>query len=150
MKYFEGLCQRRNYGDIISREGNPLLVRRGGRDIKKNVAKPPLRSGRGGRVRNHFVDTTTLPAPTSVASRHFLTGAATPPREEGIVPTPRYVEVIPTTCALELIWESNNETVPIRHPYLRQCLRIHRLVLSYELVERKNVGGQRIHFVVGQ
>src|ERR1044071_2824901 len=26
----------------------PLLVRRGGRDIKKNAAKPPSRSGRGG------------------------------------------------------------------------------------------------------
>jgi hypothetical protein len=33
----------------------PLLVRRGVRDIKKNIAKPPAWSGRGGRLQTLFV-----------------------------------------------------------------------------------------------
>src|SRR5262249_51777413 len=70
---------------------NPLLVRWGGRDLNKNAAKPPSRSGRGGRgrkalfVSDHFLDGCALSglraspavcAPILEAARHLITGAA--------------------------------------------------------------------------
>src|SRR3989442_14178388 len=45
---------------------------------------------------------------------------------------------------LELVREADDESVPVRHPHLRQRLGAHRIVLADELVERENVGGQRI------
>src|SRR5215470_12903952 len=61
----------------------PLLVRRGGRDLKKNVAEPPLKKRTGWSL-TQTVSVSDHPAcAASVASRHFITGAATPPHEEG-------------------------------------------------------------------
>ena len=84
-----------NHKDIAQRsrnrtgERNPLLVRRGGRDIKK-------------MPRSHLVGADGVVAHTetplvsdhpgcaaSVASHLFLTGAATPPHEEGITLAPK-------------------------------------------------------------
>jgi len=59
----------------------PLLVRRGGRDIKKNGAKP-LYFGADGVVAHkpRCVVSDHPVCAASVASRYFLTGAATPPQ----------------------------------------------------------------------
>src|SRR5580765_6578747 len=75
--------------------GIPLLVRRGGRDIKKNAAKPPLMERTGWSLTENLseCESETLPVSdhpvcaASVASLHFLTGAATPPHEEGNTPS---------------------------------------------------------------
>jgi hypothetical protein len=72
----------------LQMERIPSFVRRGGRDINKDAAKPPLmeRTGwsltrkaflQGGLVSNHPV------CAAREASRHFFTGAATPPYEGG-------------------------------------------------------------------
>src|SRR5437868_13493140 len=55
-----------------------ITARRGGRDIKKYVAKPPCWSGRGGFPSPNKRKTTPS-APASVASRHSIDDAATPP-----------------------------------------------------------------------
>jgi len=67
-----------------SRKGSsPLLERRGGRDIKKNVAKPPLLERTGWSL-TETVSTSDHPVCAAAeASRYFLRGAATPPHEEG-------------------------------------------------------------------
>src|SRR6266849_4939172 len=43
-----------------------------------------------------------------------------------------------------------DETIAVRHPHLRQRLLVHRVVLADELVERKDVCGQRVGFVIGE
>src|SRR5262252_5510807 len=71
----------------------PLLVRRGGRDIKKNGAKPLHLERTGWSLTSHVAGFISRTCPVSdhpvcaasVASRLFLTGAATPPHEEGII-----------------------------------------------------------------
>src|SRR6266568_9102445 len=45
--------------------------------------------------------------------------------------------------------EADDEIVPVGHLHLRQRLRVHHIVLADELVEREDVGGQRIDFVIG-
>ena len=61
----------------------PLLVRRGGRDIKRMTRSLHCWSGRGGRSERPLPQATTPSAPVSVAARRFIYGAATPPLEEG-------------------------------------------------------------------
>src|SRR5262245_26957580 len=61
----------------------PLLVRRGGRDIKKMLRSLLRWSGRGGgSYRRVFLSHHPVCA-DAVAARLFLTGAATLPHEEG-------------------------------------------------------------------
>src|SRR5262245_45488754 len=73
------------------RRSNPLLSRRGGRDTKKNAAKPPLLERTGWSLTRQtlkcvlevwFASDHPVCA-ASVPSRHFITGTATPPLEEG-------------------------------------------------------------------
>jgi len=68
--------------DHFSEFCNRLWTRRGGRDIKQDAAKPPLRSGRGGSFNYELIgdlEPTTPSAPSKEASHHFLNVAATPP-----------------------------------------------------------------------
>src|SRR5437016_2633646 len=48
------------------------------------------------------------------------------------------------------VWEANDESVPVRHPHFGQRLGIHRIALPDKLVERENVSGQRVNFLVGE
>jgi hypothetical protein len=53
---------------------SPPWPRRGGRDINKNIAKPPLRERTGWFVQqpiNRWIQRTTPSAPAKEASRHF-------------------------------------------------------------------------------
>jgi len=60
----------------------PLLVRRGGRDIKKMTRS--LLIGADGVVTQETTSTSDHPVCAAAeASRFFLSGAATPPHEEG-------------------------------------------------------------------
>src|SRR4249920_3058192 len=79
---------------------SPPSRRRGGRDLKKDAAKPPLnRSGRGGCFKpplihsERFVQSVALnnhPVCAFKERDHFLYGAATPPsRRRGIIVSPR-------------------------------------------------------------
>jgi hypothetical protein len=71
------------------------IVRRGGRDIQEKVAKPPLLERTGWSLWRHVLATHSATfcefdhpvCAASEASRLFLTGAATPPHEEGTPPT---------------------------------------------------------------
>ena len=71
-----------------------LLVEEGGRDIKKNAAKPPLMERTGWSLTENvskceFKTLLVSDHPVCaalVASHHFLNGAATPPHEEGNTP----------------------------------------------------------------
>src|SRR5439155_20576253 len=70
-------------------EGNsPPQLRRGGRDIKKNAAKPPLmeRTGWCWSTKCIWFINTTPSARGKVASRLFLNRAATPPHLRRGVP----------------------------------------------------------------
>jgi hypothetical protein len=72
----------------------PLLrVRRGGRDLKKNIAKPPFWERTGWLVQlpiNRWLEPTTPSARAKVASRNLLDRAATPPSlRRGISPSSR-------------------------------------------------------------
>ena len=62
---------------------NPLLgPRRGGRDINKHAAKPPLLERTGWLVQLPIIrwfERTTPSAPANEASRNFISAAATPP-----------------------------------------------------------------------
>src|SRR5262252_4001334 len=49
---------------------------------------------------------------------------------------------------LDPLREADDEAVAVRHLYLRQRLRVHRLVLGDELVERENIRDERVHLVV--
>ena len=61
----------------------PLLVRRGGRDIKKMPRSLPVLERTGWSL-TEIVSVSDHPVcAASEASRLFLTGAATPPHEEG-------------------------------------------------------------------
>ena len=62
---------------------SPLLLRRGGRDIKKNAAKPPLAERTGWSVMETVSASDHPVCAASEASQHFISGAATPPQEEG-------------------------------------------------------------------
>src|SRR6267378_4158206 len=87
----------------------PLLVRRGGRDIKKmarshlcakrkrDSAQPQVMERTGWSLTNHVAECILEPwlvsdhpvcGWLSVASRLFIEAAATPPQEEGNKPTP--------------------------------------------------------------
>jgi hypothetical protein len=61
----------------------PSSVRRGGRDIKKNAAKPPLRERTGWSLTHHDGVIHHPVCATKDASRLFITGAATPPHRGG-------------------------------------------------------------------
>jgi len=61
----------------------PLLVRRGGRDIKKNFAKPPCLERTGWSLTETVWVSDHPVCAAAEAAQHFLTGAATPPLEEG-------------------------------------------------------------------
>ena len=64
----------------------PLLVRRGGRDTKK-MREATFKERTGRSLARGLVS--DLPACAVMeASRHFLTGAGTPPHEEGIILIP--------------------------------------------------------------
>ena len=70
------------YGnDLRARKGSPPQQRRGGRDIKKDAAKPPLNGADevGLVKKNILLANTTSSARAMVASRPFLDRAATPP-----------------------------------------------------------------------
>ena len=43
-----------------------------------------------------------------------------------------------------------DESVPVGHAHLRQRLRVHRIVLADDLVEREHIGGQSVDLVVGE
>src|SRR5438552_2341515 len=61
---------------------SPPWKRRGGRDINKNVAKPPLMKRTGWLVQLpiiRWLERTTPSAPADEASRYLIGGAATPP-----------------------------------------------------------------------
>src|SRR5262249_30573545 len=87
--------------DLLRTGSNPLLVRRGGRDIKKNIAKPPLLERMGAKRKRDSAQHQewSLTQAVSVsdhpvcgakeASRHFVTAAATPPHEEGSLLHPK-------------------------------------------------------------
>jgi len=66
-------------------DDSPLLTRRGGRDIKKNVAKPPLLERTGWSLTETVCVSDHPVCAASEASLLFVTGAATPPHEEGTV-----------------------------------------------------------------
>src|SRR4030095_11315993 len=63
-----------------------LLARRGGRDIKRNIAKPPLmeRTGWWFKINRNVFEPDPPPRLRHFgAFAPFLTGAATPPGQEG-------------------------------------------------------------------
>ena len=66
---------------------SPLLARRGGRDIKRNIAKLPLmeRTGWWFKIKAEmFLNLNHHPVcADSDASQFLLAGAATPPGQEG-------------------------------------------------------------------
>src|SRR5688572_23398204 len=67
-------------------ERSPLLDRRGGRDIKKNIAKLPLMERTGWWITIDRVFLNLFHHPgcgAKVASRHLLDATATPPVQEG-------------------------------------------------------------------
>jgi hypothetical protein len=67
-------CERiGGIGDI------PLLAKEGWTRHQENNAKPPLMERRGGRSQATLRRDDHPVCAASVASRHFLTGAATPP-----------------------------------------------------------------------
>ena len=66
---------------------SPLLARRGGRDIKRNIAKLPLMERTGWWVRIQRRTTPPVCAASDVFCV-FLLGAATPPGQEGRWPGP--------------------------------------------------------------
>ena len=49
-----------------------------------------------------------------------------------------------------LLGISADEGIPVWHLDLRQRIFVHSIVLADDLIERENVGGQRIDFVIGQ
>src|SRR5262245_16372442 len=69
-------------GTSFQRSDSPPWQRRGGRDIKKDAAKPPYAERTGRFVPlpiNRWVGRTAPSAPVAEASRLLLMGAATPP-----------------------------------------------------------------------
>src|SRR5262245_19825781 len=56
----------------------------------------------------------------------------------------------PSSPKLQPVGEADDESIAIRHPHLRQGLRVHGVVLAYDFVKRKNVRGQSINFIVGE
>ena len=72
--------------DASTGERSPLLARRGGRDIKKNIAKLRLMERTGWWIKIDSVFLNLIHHPVcgaKVASRLFLDAAATPPVQEG-------------------------------------------------------------------
>ena len=61
----------------------PSSVRRGGRDIKKNAAKPPLMERTGWSLLETVSVSDHPVCAAAEASRNLFDGAATAPREEG-------------------------------------------------------------------
>src|SRR5258708_5160566 len=51
---------------------------------------------------------------------------------------------------LDLVRETDDESVAVGHAHLRQRFGVHRVVLADQLVLRKDKGGERIDFVVGE
>jgi hypothetical protein len=71
----------RDYCSTYKASDSPPWQRRGGRDIKKNAAKPPLKERPGWFVQQPIIwwlEPTTPSAPAKVASRHFITGRSHP------------------------------------------------------------------------
>jgi S-disulfanyl-L-cysteine oxidoreductase SoxD len=117
-----------------SKRANPLLVRRGGRDAKKNDAKPSSMERTGWLLMlKRFSKATTLSAPTLVASRHFLDGAATPPHEEGTTSRSRICLLIVTiflllSLAIRTVWDGVYNEEQARRgqaAFLEQCSNCH-------------------------
>jgi two-component system sensor histidine kinase CpxA len=74
---------------------SPPWLRRGGRDTNKNVAKPPLQERTGWLAQlpiNRRIERTTPSAPAKEASRHLITGAATPPLPRRGMPVPETMQ----------------------------------------------------------
>ena len=80
-----------------------LLARRGGRDIKSNIAKPPLMERTGwwfSRSDRNVLNLNHHPVCAASDASHFLlTGAATPPGQEGRWPGPPAWDPYPIVCA---------------------------------------------------
>src|SRR6266853_1912160 len=51
---------------------------------------------------------------------------------------------------LDLVRKPDDESVAVGHAYLGQRFGVHRVVLADQLVLRKDKGGERIDFVVGE
>jgi hypothetical protein len=52
--------------------------------------------------------------------------------------------------SLKLGRKADDESVPVRHLYFRQRLRIHLIGLADEFVERQNIRGQSVDLIVGE
>src|ERR1700747_2647203 len=52
--------------------------------------------------------------------------------------------------SLQRLWEADDEAVPVWHLHLGQSLGVHRVVVADELVQREDIGGQRVDLVVRQ
>ena len=74
---------------------------------------------------------------------------ATAQRDQGPVGAHRAVLRV-NRLVPDLVRVPNDEIVPVRHLHLRQGLGVHHLVLADDLVEREDVGGERVKLVVGQ
>ena len=76
-----------NFAEADGVATSPLLARRGGRDFKRNIAKLPLmeRTGWWFRIkRKCCLNLNHHPVCAASDASHFLlTGAATPPGQEG-------------------------------------------------------------------
>src|SRR5262249_33313437 len=49
-----------------------------------------------------------------------------------------------------LFWILADEPVAVRHPHLGQSLRVHHIILADDVIESENVGGERVHLVIGK
>src|SRR5262249_39931999 len=99
----------------LRREGSPLLVRRGGRDVKKMLRS--LLGGAAGVVAFEpcfgmhcwkTVCATTPSAPNKELRGIFIYGAATPPREEGITLARNASTIFFTAIERAYSWEFIN------------------------------------------
>src|SRR5882724_13099094 len=61
-----------------------------------------------------------------------------------------FTEKTAASQALKLVRKADDESVPVRHLYFRQRLRVHLIVLADEFVKRQNVRGQSVDLVVGE
>src|SRR5262245_61174777 len=52
--------------------------------------------------------------------------------------------------SLQLVRKADDESVPVRHLYFRQRVRVHLIVLADEFIERQNIRGQSIDLVIGE
>src|SRR5205823_3572513 len=106
---------------VLEGADSPPWPRRGGRDINKNAAKPPLLERTGWFVQlpiNRRVERTTPSAPAKEASRYLISGAATPPWPR------RGLSLAMRTCG-------NIEKVEPRPPELSVVIQLHSTDTSW-------------------